>query len=91
MAKKVTTGTTGATTTAKNTIVNGGEGVKAVTDVRNSSIPPKSGTTTSQTNTNKTVSKEQIAKRAYEIWASGKGGSQLENWLRAEKELRGGW
>jgi len=65
--------------------------VKKVTEVRNSSIPPKSGTTTSQTNTNKTVSKEQIAKRAYEIWASGKGGSQLENWLRAEKELRGGW
>lgn len=85
MAKKVTTaGTT-------NQIITPTEGVKAVTEVRNSSIPPRSGTTTQQTNTNKTVSKEQIAKRAYEIWASGKGGSQLENWLRAEKELRGGW
>jgi hypothetical protein len=85
MAKKVTG------TAEKNTIVNTDTGVKAVTDVRHSSVPPKGGTTTSQTNTNKTVNKEQIAKRAYEIWASGKGGSQLENWLRAEKELRGGW
>ena len=31
----------------------------------------------------------EIAKRAYEIWQSGKGGSQTENWLRAERELRG--
>ena len=86
MAKKVTT------PAASNTIVTpSNEGIKAVTEVRNSSIPPKGGSTTQQTNTNKTVSKEAIAKRAYEIWASGKGGSQLENWLRAEKELRGGW
>jgi hypothetical protein len=31
---------------------------------------------------------EQIAKRAYEIWKSGKGGSPEENWYRAERELR---
>jgi hypothetical protein len=30
-----------------------------------------------------------IARRAYEIWASGQGGSELENWIRAERELRG--
>jgi hypothetical protein len=29
-----------------------------------------------------------IAKRAYEIYLSGKGGSQMENWLRAERELK---
>ena len=86
MAKKATT-----TAAGTNTIVNSGEGIKAVSEVRNSAIPPKHSATTQQTNTNKTVSKEQIAKRAYEIWASGKGGSQLENWLRAEKELRVGW
>lgn len=34
------------------------------------------------------ISHEQIAKRAYEIYASGKGGSQVENWLRAERELK---
>ncbi|MGD0541234.1 MAG: DUF2934 domain-containing protein [Tepidisphaeraceae bacterium] len=31
---------------------------------------------------------EMIAKRAYEIYRSGKGGSQVENWLRAERELK---
>jgi hypothetical protein len=35
------------------------------------------------------VSYEQIAKRAFEIYASGKGGSQVDNWLRAERELKG--
>jgi Protein of unknown function (DUF2934) len=35
------------------------------------------------------VSREQIAKRAFEIFASGKGGSQDDNWLRAERELKG--
>lgn len=37
----------------------------------------------------KAVSHELIARRAYEIWASGHGASDLENWLRAERELRG--
>jgi hypothetical protein len=36
----------------------------------------------------KQVTQEQIAKRAYEIHISGKGGSELDNWLRAERELR---
>jgi hypothetical protein len=31
---------------------------------------------------------QEIAKRAYEIYKSGKGGSDLENWFRAERELR---
>ncbi len=39
--------------------------------------------------TSKPVSQELIARRAYEIWASGQGGSELENWIRAERELRG--
>jgi hypothetical protein len=29
-----------------------------------------------------------IAKRAYEIYVSGRGGSQIDNWLRAERELK---
>ena len=36
------------------------------------------------------VSREAIAGRAYQIWKSGKGGSELQNWVQAEKELRGG-
>jgi len=39
--------------------------------------------------TKREVTHDQIAKRAFEIFASGKGGSQTENWLRAERELRG--
>ena len=31
---------------------------------------------------------QEIAKRAYEIYKSGKGGSDLDNWYRAERELR---
>ena len=31
---------------------------------------------------------QEIAKRAYEIYKSGKGGSEQENWFRAERELR---
>jgi hypothetical protein len=30
---------------------------------------------------------QEIARRAYEIYKSGKGGSQTENWFRAEREL----
>lgn len=33
-------------------------------------------------------SHEAIAQRAREIWKSGKGGTDLQNWLQAEKELR---
>jgi hypothetical protein len=32
-----------------------------------------------------------IARRAYEIYRSGKGGSDFENWCRAERELRAGF
>lgn len=35
------------------------------------------------------ITQEMIAKRAYEIHLSGQGGSELDNWLRAERELRG--
>ena len=31
---------------------------------------------------------DQIARRAYEIFKSGTGGSPEENWYRAERELR---
>jgi hypothetical protein len=34
------------------------------------------------------ISQEMIAKRAYEIFATGRGGSQDDNWHRAERELR---
>jgi len=35
------------------------------------------------------VTHDRIAQRAREIWQSGTGGSDLDNWVRAERELRG--
>ena len=35
----------------------------------------------------KLVSHDDIAKRAYEIYQSGRGGSADDDWLRAEREL----
>jgi hypothetical protein len=53
--------------------------------VRGASAIPQLRATRAQ----RTVTNEMIAKRAYEIYASGKGGSQIDNWIRAERELRG--
>jgi len=60
----------------------------ATTPVRNTSIPPRPASPTSGAKKSP-PSYDQIARRAYEIWKSGKGGSQDENWFRAERELRG--
>lgn len=36
----------------------------------------------------RSVTGDMIARRAYEIWSSGFGGSDQDNWFRAEQELR---
>ena len=61
--------------------------VVASTAVRNSAVPPRTAAPASTSR--KPVTREQVALRAYEIWRSGKGGSETDNWLRAERELRG--
>ena len=38
--------------------------------------------------TGRTITQEQIARRAYEIFKSGTGGTPEDNWFRAERELR---
>ena len=68
---------------------NGGRGNVRTGPVRNTAIPKTQPQRQSSPQTKRQVSQEQIAKRAYEIWISGKGGSETENWLRAERELRG--
>jgi hypothetical protein len=35
------------------------------------------------------ITQDMIARRAYEIYCSGTGGSDFDNWCRAERELRG--
>jgi hypothetical protein len=56
------------------------------TEVRNTAIPR---VTTPVAKPRKEITQEAIAKRAYEIFASGNGGSETDNWHRAERELRG--
>jgi hypothetical protein len=36
------------------------------------------------------ITHEMIARRAYEISQSPQCGSEYDNWIRAERELRGG-
>jgi hypothetical protein len=62
-------------------INTGASAAKMTTPVRNTAVPKMPVT-------KREVTQEMIAKRAYEIWQSGKGGSEVENWLRAERELR---
>ena len=61
---------------------------KIVTEVRNTSIPKLSPAKKSPA-APRVVTHDQIAARAYEIYRSGFGGSETDNWLRAERELRG--
>ena len=67
------------------------------TAVRNSPIPkaPAAPARTSATaastptlNARRPITHDEIAKKAYEIWKSGRGGTAFENWVRAERELR---
>lgn len=56
------------------------------TPVRNSAVPPKSAAISKKP---AVLTHDAIARRAYEIFLSGTGGSETDNWLRAERELRG--
>ena len=51
------------------------------TPVRNTPIPKVAAM-------KKEITHDQIARRAYEIHCSGSGGSETDNWHRAERELR---
>lgn len=56
-----------------------------VTAVRNSAVPPR---TVAAPAKRLAPTYDQIALSAYLIWKSGMGGSQDENWFRAERDLR---
>jgi hypothetical protein len=58
------------------------------TVVRNSAIPRLNVKPAVMSNPGRQITDEQIAERAYFISISGTGGTQQENWLRAERELR---
>jgi len=90
MAAKKTASTTSRPSTRPATPATASSAPAApvsTTPVRNTPIPrPQSSPSSFQ---KKQPTPDQIAKRAYEIWQSGKGGSQQDNWYRAERELRG--
>ena len=58
------------------------------TPVRNTAVP-KGKSKSAAPAPKAEVTYDQIAARAYEIYQSGQGGSEQENWFRAERELRG--
>jgi hypothetical protein len=63
--------------------------VPVKSEVRNSPIPRQTSPSQQQSG-GRQITREMIARRAYEIWKSGSGGSEMDNWLRAERELRAG-
>jgi hypothetical protein len=60
---------------------------KSITQVRNTSIPKVARP--AQPIGRREITREMIAVRAYEISQSPACGSETDNWLRAERELRG--
>ncbi len=72
---------------SKNPAVNQQVGQTAV---RNTPIPKAAVAASTKAGTAPgTVTRQAIAVRAYEIYRSGKGGTEVDNWFRAERELRG--
>lgn len=59
------------------------------TPIRNTPIPRNGAAAQGTSRRSAQPTHDQVAKRAYEISISGSGGSDLDNWLRAERELRG--
>ena len=92
MAKKPTTSSSkAATPKTPSRVVSSTPAAKAPvaaapvsTPVRNTPVPKAQATPAP-----KVITHEMISKRAYEIWQSGTGGSEHDNWTRAERELRG--
>src|SRR4051812_5063695 len=89
MAKKTST-TVSKSTTASPVIAAAkapAAGVASKTPVRNTVIP-KAAVAARPAAQARELTYDMIAQRAYEIYCSGAGGSQDDNWHRAERELR---
>ena len=56
------------------------------TAVRNTAVPKITQVAAATT---RQITQDDIARRAYEIYLSGTGGNEADNWHRAERELRG--
>lgn len=62
--------------------------VASSTPVRNSAIPKVTAAGPAAMAPKTAITRELIAVRAFEISMGGTGGSEFDNWLRAERELR---
>ena len=60
--------------------------VASSTPVRNSAIPKVAAAAAPK----REITRDMIAVRAFEISMGGTGGSEFDNWIRAERELRAG-
>lgn len=58
---------------------------KVTTPIRNTAVPPR----TTAPAPKREITHEMIARRAYEISQSPQCGSEFDNWVRAERELKG--
>ena len=88
MAKKTSTIATPTIASAPKTTPAPAAAPAKSTPVRNSAIPKPSNPATPAAKPRE-ITHEMIARRAYEISISGSGGSEFDNWIRAEKELKG--
>ena len=70
-------------TAPRTTRASKSNGVEKTTAVRNSALPK------AQPAARREVTHDMIARRAFEISQSPECRSDCENWLRAERELRG--
>jgi len=77
-AKKKSTPTKSKKSAVKKVIT------KIATPVRNTALPKVSKKPAV------VITEAMVAKRAFEIHCGGTGGSETDNWYRAERELRAG-
>ena len=91
MARKTAAVKTTPTTVKKVTTAAKGVASKVAssTPVRNTAIP-KVPALAAAAPAKREISHEMIAVRAFEISMGGTGGSEVDNWYRAERELRAG-
>ena len=86
-----TTTTTTSTTKAAMPPKGVAGKVASSTPVRNTAIPKVAAAAAApMVATKREITREMIAVRAFEISMGGTGGSEFDNWIRAERELRAG-
>jgi len=78
-----------ATSESKKPAVESKEKIAAVSPVRKTVAPRNPVKKAADIASAPPITYERIAERAYYIAMSGNGGSESDNWFRAEAELKG--